>query len=181
MEFTARGVCCHPAAPQGFLENGLRWLLAQHSRDLSSSLVQMPLLKMRSNYMTLLIFHYLLWVFYLFIYLFSFFHFPAKTRREKKNEFFPAADGSSQAQRPPPIPPSPFPPLPPWETDVACVSRDNSNNSDGSLSVSLSAKCCLTNKSAKPAVPEATRGHKNIDRPGLLREEGAELRGGQSW
>lgn len=157
MEFTACGVCCHPAALQGFLENGLGWLLAQHSRDLSSSLAQAALLKMRSNYITLLIFHYPLCFFFLF---FLFFHFPAKTLREKS--IFPSGrcKQPNTASSLPFLPSLLSPPLPPWETDVASVPRDNGNNSDGSLSVSLSTKCCLTNKSPKPAVARTTRGHK---------------------
>lgn len=154
MEFTACGVCCHPAALQGFLEDGLRWLLAQHSRDLSSSLAQTALLKMRSNYITLLIFHYLLWCFFFLFIFFCFFHFP--------KAFSPAAVGNSQTQRPPSHSSLLSPPLPSprgrqmWRPSPATTAT----NSDGSLSVSLSTKCCLTNKSPKPAVPRTRRGHK---------------------
>lgn len=108
MEFTACGVCCHPAALQGFLENGLRWLLAQHSRDLSSSLAQTARLKMRSNYITLLIFYFLL----CFFNLFSFFFFIFQQKLHMKKAVFPAAVGNNQTQRPPSHSSLLSPPLP---------------------------------------------------------------------
>lgn len=93
-------------------------LAASRAESSAPVQVQMALLKTKSHYIMLLIFHYLLCFFFCF---FIFQHF-----------FFPAAVTNSQTAFS-----SQFSlPFSPWETDVASVSRDNSNNSDGSLSVS---------------------------------------------
>lgn len=143
MEFTACGVCCHPAAPQGFLEDGLRWLLAQHSRDLSSSLARTALLKMRSNYITLLILHYLLW--FLFN-LFSFVFFIFQNHFSQQLLETPPSHSSLLS------PPLPSPP--PRETDVASVSRDNGNKQRRLIKCVSQHQVLFDKQIAKASSPE---------------------------